>query len=157
MTAIRIYKPSNEEATVRFSLRAWEPVFAVIEKVIGSELLPLLRGDWRGGQAKQVRDARADPANRVWVAEADGEVVGFVAATLHHGSGEVHMIAADPRHQGGGLGTALTQVASWFQATGMRVAMIETGGDPGHVPARRVYEKAGYPAFPVRFFKALDG
>jgi hypothetical protein len=30
------------------------------------------------------------------------------------------------------------------------------GRDPGHGPARRVYEKAGYTGFPVvRYFKAL--
>jgi len=34
--------------------------------------------------------------------------------------------------------------------------MVETGGDPGHAPARRVYEKAGYTGFPVAgYFKAL--
>jgi hypothetical protein len=38
----------------------------------------------------------------------------------------------------------------------MRVAMIETGGDPGHAPARGVYEKGCYQALPaVRFFNAL--
>jgi hypothetical protein len=38
----------------------------------------------------------------------------------------------------------------------MRVAMIETGGDPGHAPARRVYEKADYTLIPnARYFKAL--
>lgn len=160
-TTIRTYKPSDEEATVLLSMRAWEPVFAEIEQLIGSQLLLLLRGDWRAGQAEQVRDVLADPADRVWVAETDGEAVGFVAATLHHGTGigEIHMIAVDPRHQGGGIGTALTEKATdWFQASGMRVAMIETGGDPGHAPARRIYETAGYRALPaVRFFKALYG
>ena len=160
-TTIRTYKPSDEEATVLISLRALEPVFAAIEQLIGSELLLLLRGDWRAGQAKQVRDVVADPANRVWVAQADGEAVGFVAATLHQatGIGEIHMIAVDPRHQGGGIGTALTEAATnWFQASHTRVAMIETGGDPGRAPARRMYEKAGYRALPaVRFFKALLG
>jgi hypothetical protein len=35
--------------------------------------------------------------------------------------------------------------------------MVEAGGDTGHAPARRVYEKAGYQALPaVRFFKALQ-
>jgi hypothetical protein len=44
----------------------------------------------------------------------------------------------------------------WFQESGMRVAMIETDGDRGHAPARRVYDTAGYTAPPaVRFFKAL--
>lgn len=38
----------------------------------------------------------------------------------------------------------------------MRVAMIETGGDPGHAPARRLYEHSGYtPLAAVRFFKPL--
>jgi hypothetical protein len=39
---------------------------------------------------------------------------------------------------------------------GMSVAMIETGGDPGHAPARHTYEKVGYTLFPIaRYFKKL--
>ena len=38
----------------------------------------------------------------------------------------------------------------------MRVAMIGTGGDPGHAAARRLYERAGYEKLPItRYFKAL--
>lgn len=38
----------------------------------------------------------------------------------------------------------------------MSVAMVETGGDPGHGPARRTYERAGFTAMPVaRYFMAL--
>jgi hypothetical protein len=34
--------------------------------------------------------------------------------------------------------------------------MVETGGDPGHAPARRTYEKAEFSLVPVaRLFKAL--
>jgi GNAT superfamily N-acetyltransferase len=71
--------------------------------------------------------------------------------------GEIYMIAVDPGAQGQGLGTALTTVAiDWLRKSGMRVAMIETGGDRGHAPARRLYEKAGYTPLPgVRFFKSL--
>jgi hypothetical protein len=33
---------------------------------------------------------------------------------------------------------------------------IDTGGDPGHASARRVYEKADYTLMPIaRYFKAL--
>jgi hypothetical protein len=74
--AIREYEPSDEEAAVQLSVRAWDPVFAAIEELIGSELLLLLRGDWRAGHAKEVRDVLADPDRRAWVAEADGEAVG---------------------------------------------------------------------------------
>jgi hypothetical protein len=39
----------------------------------------------------------------------------------------------------------------------MRVAMVETGGDHGHAPARRhVYKQAGYQLLPVaRYFRNL--
>ena len=50
-------------------------------------------------------------------------------------------------------GTRLTT----FALDRMRdVAMVETGGDPGHAPARRSYEKAGFTLLPIgRYFKAL--
>jgi GNAT superfamily N-acetyltransferase len=67
------------------------------------------------------------------------------------------MLAIDPQDQGGGTGIALTDHATaWLRQSGMRVAMIGTGGDPGHAPARHVYDKAGYRLIPMaRFFKAL--
>jgi hypothetical protein len=38
----------------------------------------------------------------------------------------------------------------------MRVPVIGTGGDPGHAPARRVYEQAGYRLVPAaQYFKVL--
>jgi len=67
------------------------------------------------------------------------------------------MLAVDPASQHRGLGTALTEFGTgWLRDAGMRVAMIGTGGDPGHAPARRVYEKADYTLIPMaRYFKAL--
>ena len=102
----------------------------------------------------------ADSSQRVWVAEdVGGRAIGFVAAKLHRERelGEIYMIAVDPGAQGQGIGTALTRVATdWLRKAGMRVAMIETGGDRGHAPARRIYEKAGYTPLPaVRFFQSL--
>jgi hypothetical protein len=39
---------------------------------------------------------------------------------------------------------------------GMSVAMVETGGDPGHAPARCTDEKLGFRLLPVaRYFKKL--
>jgi GNAT superfamily N-acetyltransferase len=67
------------------------------------------------------------------------------------------MLAVDPDHQGLGIGTALTGFAlDRIKDAEMTVAMVETGGDPGHAPARRVYEKAGYTLLPIaRYFKNL--
>jgi hypothetical protein len=39
---------------------------------------------------------------------------------------------------------------------GMAVATVGTGGDPGHLPARRAYEKAGFgPAVPSLYLYKL--
>jgi len=67
------------------------------------------------------------------------------------------MLAVDPGDQNRGLGRALIEFAAgWLREAGMRVAMVDTGGDPGHAPPRRVYEQAGYTLLPVaRYFKAL--
>jgi ribosomal protein S18 acetylase RimI-like enzyme len=67
------------------------------------------------------------------------------------------MLAVDPDHKDGGMGTALTEFAlERLKDDGMKVAMVETGGDPGHAAARRTYEKAGFVLLPIaRYFKNL--
>jgi GNAT superfamily N-acetyltransferase len=156
---IRDYVAADEEAIVALSLRAWAPVFASLQQVLGSDLFVRLHPDWREDQEKAVRETLADPAMRVWVAADGPQPVGFAAATLHSGSviGEIYMLAVDPDHQHQGTGAALTKTATdWLRSSGVRVAMIDTGGDPGHAPARRVYERAGYTELPVaRYFLAL--
>jgi len=156
---IREFRLEDTDAVVELSLRAWAPVFASMEEVLGTELSVRMHGDWRVHQAQAVRDTLANEATHVWVAETDRTVVGFVAAVLDRepGMGEIWMLAVDPDHQLRGVGTALTDHATeWLRDSGMTVAMVETGGDPGHAPARRVYEKAAYTALPVvRYFKAL--
>jgi ribosomal protein S18 acetylase RimI-like enzyme len=107
-----------------------------------------------------VEEVCAAKKGRVWVAEVGASVVGFVAVELHHperGMGETCMLAVDPDHQGGGIGTALTEFAlDRLKDAGMKVAMVETGGDPGHAAARRTYEKAGYVLLPIaKYFKNL--
>lgn len=157
--SIRDYRPEDEGAVVTLSLRAWAPVFRSLEGVLGPDIFARLHPDWRYDQENAVRATLADNATRAWVAEAERGVVGFAAATLHHGRrmGEVTMLAVDPEAQSQGIGAALTEVAAgWLRDSGMTVAMVETGGDPGHAPARRVYEKAGYTLLPVaRYFKVL--
>jgi transcriptional regulator with XRE-family HTH domain len=156
---IRDYAPADEEAVVALSLRAWAPVFASLEQALGRDLLARLHPDWRDDQEQAVRAVLADPEMHVWVAVAGPEPVGFAAATLDSGRliGELCMLAVDPDHQDQGTGGALTETATgWLRSRGMRVAMIDTGGDPGHAAARRVYERAGYTKLPIaRYFLAL--
>lgn len=156
---IRKYTPSDEEPVVAFSLDAWAPVFFSLEAVLGAEIFRRLHPDWRTDQEKAVRSVLSDPAMQAWVAEAENGPTGFVAAKIAPDSliGEVCMLAVDPDAQNQGIGTLLTEMATdWLRNSGMQVAMIDTGGDPGHAPARHVYEKINYTVLPVaRYFKAL--
>ena len=67
------------------------------------------------------------------------------------------MIAVDPSHQREGVGQSLTTHAiDWFRGQSITLVYVETGGDPGHAPARAMYEKAGFRLLPVaRYFKVL--
>ena len=156
---IRDYRPADEEPVVALSLRAWAPVFASMEAVLGRELLSRLHPDWRHDQEQAVRAVLHDPAMRIWVATDGAEPAGFAAARLHEERllGEIYMLAVDPAQQRQGAGMALTETATgWLRDRGMRVAMINTGGDSGHAPARRVYERVGYTNLPVaRYFRSL--
>ena len=145
---------------VDLSLRAWAPVFASLEQVLGSEIFKRMHPDWREDQQRAAEVVCTAKRERVWVAEVDGTVAGFVAIELHHperSMGEISMLAVDPDYQGGGIGTALTEFAlERLEEAGMKVAMVETGGDHGHAAARRTYENAGYVLLPIaRYFKNL--
>jgi GNAT superfamily N-acetyltransferase len=132
---IRPLDDRDAEAVVGLSLRAWAPVFASIERALGSEIYGLLFPDgWLASQRQAVEAVCASQEKRVWVAEVDGTTVGFVAVDLHPESsmGEIHMLAVDPDHQGNGIGTALTEFAlARIKDAGMKVAMVETGATQG--------------------------
>ena len=158
---IEPYDDSRLEAIVGLSLRAWEPVFASIENVMDPDVYREQTPDWRVSQQAAVEAACADEDVRVWVAVTSegSEAVGFVALKLHteERMGEIYMIAVDPDHQRRGIAAALTEYSlAWLKDAGMTTAMVETGGDPGHAPARRTYESAGFRLLPVaRYFKKL--
>jgi ribosomal protein S18 acetylase RimI-like enzyme len=157
---IRLFEDRDAEAVVGLSLRAWTPVYASLERVLGSEILRRMHPDWREDKRRSVEDILASKKGRVWVAEVSASVVGVVAVELHHperSMGEISMLAVDPDHQGSGIGTALTEFAlEKLKDAGMTVAIVETGGDLGHAAARRTYEKAGYTLLPIaRYFKNL--
>lgn len=146
-------------SVVELSLRAWQPVFASLERALGSRMFSRMHPDWRADQRRAVEEACAGPRTSVWVAEVEGRVVGFVATRTDEDSriGEIHMIAVDPDHQRRGIAAALTRLAlDELAEAGMTVAMVETGGDPGHAPARATYEQAGFTLLPIaRYFRQL--
>ena len=115
--------------------------------------------NWRVSQQKAVKDVCAAEDTNVWVAIDAGATVGFVAVKLHSedSMGEIYMVAVDPDFQGRGIGSALIEFAlDRMKDAGMSIAMVETGGDSGHAPARHAYEKSGFELWSVaRYFKKL--
>jgi len=103
---IRPFDDRDAEAVVDLSLRAWAPVFASLEQVLGSEIFRRQYPDWREDQRRAVEDVCAAKKGRVWVAEVGVSTVGFVTVELHHpesSMGEISMLAVDPDYQGGGI------------------------------------------------------
>jgi GNAT superfamily N-acetyltransferase len=158
---IRPFRESDLDAIVELSLRAWEPVFASLRAVLGEAIFARLhQPDWRAVQAEAVRSSCTSEDQDVFVAVADGKPVGFATVALnafHQRMGAVDMIAVDPAFHRRGIATQLmNRSADHMRERGMDIAVVETGGDPGHARARAMYEGSGYTALPVvRYFKLL--
>jgi GNAT superfamily N-acetyltransferase len=156
-------RPGNDddvEALVRLSLLAWAPVFDSFRQIMGPAVFPILYPDWQRIQRETVETyCKAQENRTLLVAEADNSAVGFLVYELNHKdkTAEVQLLAVHPDYQNEGIGTALNHAALiQMKEQGMRLATVATGGDPGHAPARRSYEKAGYTAFPqVWYYQAL--
>jgi ribosomal protein S18 acetylase RimI-like enzyme len=109
---IRPLTPADTAAVVEFSLRAWAPVFESFLTVLGERVYQALYPDWAATQACAVEAVCQDDTAAVWVAEQDARPVGYVAVRIHEdGTGEIDMLAVDPRVQRQGIGTALTVFA----------------------------------------------
>jgi GNAT superfamily N-acetyltransferase len=158
---IRPYDEADLDAIVELSLRAWEPVFASLRAVLGDAIFARLhQPTWRATQAEAVRSSLTNDDRDVFVAVAEGRPVGFAAVALdafHQGMGVVEMIAVDPAYQKRGIARQLMdRSVEHMRDRGMDIAAVETGGDPGHAPARALYESLGYTALPVvRYLQPL--
>lgn len=155
-TAIRRFLPADANRIVELSLAAWEPVFASFRAVLGGDIYERVHHDWRTAQAASVRDAIE--GDETWVSTTDDALSGFVNVVFDpdERSGEIYMIAVDPNHQRLGIASLLTEHAlDEMRARGLDLAIVATGGDPGHAPARRTYERAGFTGCPEVWYAKL--
>ena len=157
---IREFAEDDLDAVVAFSLRAWEPVFASVRGVLGDEIFLRLHPDWKASQTETVRSVCTNDERDVYVAVAGSRPVGFVAVALnafHERMGVIQIIGVDPDYQRRGVGARLTEFAvEHLRRSGMDIAVVESGGDPGHAPARALYGEAGFTLLPIaRYFRLL--
>jgi ribosomal protein S18 acetylase RimI-like enzyme len=148
------------EAVVRLSLAAWAPIFRSFRKILGADIYQAIWPEWRKSQRESIEAVcQKGDETAVWIAEVEGQVVGFLAYELRpqDRTAEVLFLAVDPPYQNQGIGTELNRFAlERMRESGVELAVVETGGDASHAPARRSYEKAGYTGLPVvRYYKKL--
>ena len=158
---IREFREGDLETVIEFSLRAWAPVFAAVRDVLGDDIFLRLHPDWEANQAEAVRSSCRNEERDVFVAVVSRRPVGFVAVALnafHERMGVIEIIGVDPDYQRRGISSRLTEFATeHMRSRGMDIAVVETGGDAGHAPARAAYETAGFTLLPIaRYFRMLD-
>ncbi|MGV3720641.1 MAG: GNAT family N-acetyltransferase [Actinomycetota bacterium] len=100
-----------------------------IDRNIEAQFGEVAGKDWKQRKARDVTtDCEVQPEG-VFVAEADGEVVGYVTTRLDRftGIGRIPNLAVDDAQRGQGLGTRLIEHAiQWMREQGMAMAKIET-------------------------------
>ena len=154
------YDPVWEAEVVSLSLKSWADVFPRLQ----AEALPFVYEafypqGWEHRQAADIAACLRDDAVKTWVATEGRRLVGFVSSRLHPEDqmGEIYVLAVAPDMRRQGIGQALMQTAEEaLRDDGMKIVMVETGGDSGHAPARATYEACGYQRWPVaRYVKEL--
>lgn len=154
------YNPAFREQVVDLTVKAWSPVFAAMKGEVPGFVYDAFYP--QGWEVRQTADVAtlldAEPEN-FRLAVCDNLVVGFVGVRVHPEDrmGEIHIIAVAPDYQNRGIGQSLMTFAEErCRSRGMKMMMVETGGDGGHEPARRIYEAFGFQQWPVaRYFKPL--
>lgn len=162
MDRIKIERYSEDwrQEVLSLTIRAWDPVFRLMEEDVPSFVFEAFYPDgWRKRQSKDVADLLDKMGDSVWLATKDKALVGFMGLTFHPEDkmSEIGIIAVDPRHQREGIAKKLMTFAEQqSREAGAVMIMVETVGDRGHSPARKSYEASGYEPWPVaRYFKSI--
>jgi len=116
-----------------------------LEQNVEEALGALAGHDWKWRKARHIDDDVAADSAGIFVAEADGEVVGYISTRTDRdaGKGRIPNLAVDAAHRGHGLGRRLIEHAlDHFRQQGLAYAMIETmaQNDTGH----HLYEACGF-------------
>ena len=124
---IRAFQPADLARVRQITVDSFEGVS--IDRNIERDFGLVAGKDWRERKARDVTtDCEVHPQG-VFVAEEEGEVVGYITTRLDAftGIGRIPNLAVDERFRGRGLGGELIRFAiNWMREQGMSLAKIET-------------------------------
>ncbi len=140
---IRPYRPEDSAAIARITKEAWAGV--TMAELRERQFGQIGGTPWYEQKAQGiVHKCQAHP-ELAFVAEEDGQVVGYATYGLSH-NGDVGIVgdnAVDPAWQGRGIGTALVRhVRDTLIDKGVK--MLEVTTFVHDAAARRVYERLGF-------------
>ena len=145
---IRPFKPDDLPALHEIRDAAFKPVFQSFRSIVGKEIAAVALANAEKEQGEFFEKmCTADSKHKMFVAEIGERVVGFCSVSFDDDLkvGEIDLAAVHPDHDGKGVGAIMFDHGlKLMREAGMRVAMVGTGGDESHAPARRAYEKAGF-------------
>lgn len=157
---IVIVRASEEHLDIagNIAVKAWTPIRQEFKKLLGDSLYEKFFDNWQEQKKSSVINKLK--SSRGYIALVDGHVAGFIAYCVDDNSktGEILENAVDADFKGMGIGTRMYNfVMDKMREEGMTHAVVSTGGDDAHAPARRSYEKAGFEKFlpSVKYFKEL--
>jgi len=158
--SVEAYREEDRDQVLALSLRAWAPVFDKLEPAVPAYIYRAFYPQgWEPRQASDIADLLSSEREQILVARAGGDVLGWVGLRLHpkDSMGEIYILAVDPSAQRQGVARALMEAGlDRIRQAGMVMAMVETGGDPGHAASRATYEALGFDRWPVaRYFRQL--
>ena len=158
---IRPYRKEDLESICEIAKRAYKGIFDGFEKEIGKEALECWIPDaWNSKTAQLTLMAQTHP-EWLFICERNGRTVGFIMFHLDYTRklGSIGNNASDPLAGEKGVGQEMYAFAlDFFRREGMKVAMVHSGLDEAHAPARRAYERAGFDRTvpEVLYFKMLE-
>lgn len=144
---IRLCQAGDLDTICRIAKAAWEKIFDHLEDAFGKELYNKVNPDCRNSKTPWLHKFFAEHPDWIYVAERNNKVVGFICIIMNFNSkvAQISNNAVDPFCGEKGVGQEMYQaVFERFKAEGMQAAMVTTGLDDAHAPARRAYERAGF-------------